>query len=75
MCNSGVIEDEIHFVIECSKYHMIRLNILGEILQRTDNLNLSAAEKLCMLMNDHTRKLAKFVVQAFMCRRDTIYIH
>ena len=52
MCNSGAIEDEIHFVTICDKFRLIRQNIFKKIQNICPNFDmLSTEDKFYYIMN------------------------
>ena len=61
LCDSDSVEDEIHFVLKCSLYHDIRLNYLSGIF--------SGDRQWKIVVQNHPRKLARFLVCAYMRRK------
>jgi hypothetical protein len=59
-CSSNVIEDELHFVFECSKYNEDRESMLFEITTVCSNFrNLNSQNKLIWLINSKNIELLK----------------
>jgi len=68
-CDLNTVEDETHFLINCPFYNEFRLTLLSGVVL-TD---LSDSRKLSYLLNEYPRKTAKFIVKAYIKRRNTIY--
>ena len=52
MCNSGAIEDEMHFVTKCDKFRQIRQNTFEKIQNACPNFNMLSIEvKFSYIMN------------------------
>ena len=52
ICNSGIIEDEFHFLFHCPKYSIPREKFYNQIQQNFADLNqLSYPELIIKLMN------------------------
>ena len=59
-CSSNVIEDELHFLFECSKYNEDRESMLFEITTVCSNFrNLNSQNKLIWLINSENFELLK----------------
>ncbi len=74
LCNSGQIEDQIHFTFHCNLYNEQR-NILNDKARKVV-LNwdsLSEIEKLKLLFNDMTRIFGKYIRNIFLLRRSILY--
>ena len=68
-CNQKEIEDERHFLIECSKYASLRQTMMQEVLHLYPNIkNMSTLEQFCWIMNCETDKvmyaLAEYIFKA-----------
>ena len=66
ICNSGIIEDEFHFLFHCPKYSIPREKFCNQIQQNFVDFNhLSYTELTIKLMNSHNfsvnSHLLKFV--------------
>ena len=74
VCNSQEVEDESHFLLNCSKLERHRQLLLSRIPDHVDYLNLNNIEKLNLLLNDPSmvKQTAKFVVDAFEFRSTLI---
>ena len=70
-CNSQTLEDEVHFVLDCSLYDDIRNKYLADVSVLENFTN--NYEKLCSLMRNYPRKLAKYIVEAYQKRRRMIH--
>ena len=67
ICNSGIIEDEFHFLFHCPKYSIPREKFYNQIQQTFVDFNqLSYTELIIKLMNSHNfsvnSHLLKFVL-------------
>ena len=74
LCNSGNIEDQIHFLFHCKLYDVQREELFikaRNVVDRWDNL--SDIVKLKFLFQDMTRTLGKFVKNIFLLRRNKLY--
>ena len=67
LCDLGVCEDEVHFVLICTKYEDIRKAILDPILKYVNCLSLN--DKLKMLMQSYQPDLMTYISQAWNCRQ------
>lgn len=72
-CNLQVVENECHFLISCPLYDDIRANIFQEQLVLNDFSLLGDNDKVIFLMNNHPRKTAKYIVAAFLRRKQTFF--
>ena len=78
LCNEMEIEDEIHFVIQCPRYQNQRETFFSYIC---DNVtvefnNIDVFDKFMVLMKlkgVHIRRLAKFLVSIWECRKSILY--
>lgn len=53
LCDSGAIEDEVHFLIDCNFYSDLRFYLFYSALEiLPDFLNCSSCDKLSFLMNE-----------------------
>jgi hypothetical protein len=73
LCNSQSIEDETHFLVECTAYHDIRNYIFQNIIYLQNFTILDSKEKLVYLLNMQARKVSKYIVSAYLRRRRIIY--
>ena len=75
MCTENCIEDETHFLLSCQKYNNIRTDVFGEIVTRDEFNSLNDVEKIEYLFTNCVRKVAKYLIKAFLMRRDALYRH
>ena len=69
LCNQDTIENEMHFLLKCSKYQQERELLFRKAIEvKLDFQNLSDFEKISILMNDLCRQTAKFVKSAYFKR-------
>jgi hypothetical protein len=74
ICNSGEIENEVHFVFNCSMYQHERLEFSSAVQGKYNNFtNLQANVKLYILFTLEPRLLAKFVVKILEKRQNSLY--
>ena len=73
LCNDSTIEDEKHFVLNCSFYRDIRNQLLSSIDLPADWNTYCETQKLKFVLNVQTRKIAKYLVKAYCLRRRHIY--
>ena len=74
LCNREEVEDECHFLFACPKYNTNREtwgNIINSKCECFHYLEL--CEQLSFLFNNVTRATAKFIVQSFTERQQTIF--
>ncbi|XP_053394824.1 uncharacterized protein LOC123524463 [Mercenaria mercenaria] len=72
-CQSRSIEDECHFLINCTFYRDIRTDMFSDQLNKNNFTVLSDSDKLVQLVNNYPRKVAKFIVKSYLKRRKAIY--
>jgi hypothetical protein len=73
LCNDSCVENEVHFLLNCPKYNEIRSQSFGEILNDNVFMDLNVDDKLIFLFSNHVRKIAKYLVKAYLHRRNIIY--
>ena len=73
LCNSGCIEDEKHFLLECPLYSVQRLTVFRELMTDIDFLASSKTDQLTTLINRFPRRLARFTTQAYLIRRRILF--
>ena len=73
MCDAGQIESEIHFLLDCKLYDEIRRDIYLNLLGENTFSSKTPLEKLKYLLNECTRKTAKFLVKAYALSRSRLY--
>ena len=75
LCESGNVEDELHFVLHCGKYADLREALFNDVNMLEKNFGtLSDPNKLCVLITKFPRKIAKFIKNAFNRRRKTLIV-
>ena len=67
VCNSGQIENEEHFLIQCSKYNTIRNNLFGPI-----NINDATDEFLRIMKQSDSKILSNYIISAYELRNVTL---
>jgi hypothetical protein len=72
-CDQEQIENETHFLVECTKYDNIRQQVFEDLLSDPSYINKNKEDRLTFLVNENARKTAKYIVKAFMFRRSLIY--
>ena len=78
VCDSNKIENELHFICQCSRYNELRKELFDFIDVTIQDINfytLGDEDKLCLIMlNQHiTYKLAWFVQTAWNERQNMLY--
>ncbi len=74
LCNSGDIEDQIHFLFYCNFYNDLRQELNFKAKNMINDWdNLSDIVKLSVLFKDLTRVLGRFVKSIFLKRRNELY--
>ena len=70
ICNSGEVENELHFLLFCNKYQQLRQNLFNQIPDHHTFTTLAHNEKLKYLVNEPTmvKQTAKFIVEAYEYR-------
>ena len=75
LCNSNQVENETHFLLDCSKYSLQRrtfLNRINELIPNFERKSTSESIKLLMDSNDyHVNKLVMKFNSSCMNIRDT----
>ena len=74
-CNSNSIENEVHFIFECSLYDQLRQTMLNDVMTKIpDFLLQSIDEKLSILISEnYVKQTSSFLYSAFMKRRSILY--
>lgn len=73
MCNLGLIEDEKHFLLFCPFYTCCREQEYSNIILSDNFIQMSDDDKLSFLLNIHIRKTAKYLLRAYLKRRNAIF--
>ena len=75
ICNSGAVENEIHFIFECVTYTDARNELFYKAWQSNENFcNITNIEKLEYLMNFDCKILAEYVVDSWKKRQRVLYV-
>jgi len=70
VCNSGDIEDEIHFLCKCQKYVEERKDLYDYLMSKVDGFDtFNDHEILCNVQKYHQKALSKFVCNAWRIRQ------
>ena len=72
MCDSGQVENELHFLLECQFYNELRNQLSGF---NATVLNLNNSEKLKLLLSEYPRKTARYLVQSLAKRKNNLYLN
>ena len=72
VCDSGKIEDEKHFILECNQYTIFRQSLYRQINTQYFYA-LPPNDQLKYLVTQEYRKTAKFISQSFMQRKTILY--
>ena len=74
VCNSGSVEDEIHFLCECSNYSNERLEMLSKVCDGSTIFGeMDSLDKFVYLMANHERAVISFLSKAIQKRRHSLY--
>ncbi len=74
LCNSGNVEDQLHFLFHCNLYNPQRQDLYVKAREKIDGWdNMTENDKLFQLFSKLTRILAKYVKNIFLIRRKMIY--
>ena len=74
LCNTGYIEDQIHFLFHCTLYDTRREDLYIKARNIFDEWDdLPDITKLASLFKNMTRILGKYVKDIFLMRRNTLY--
>ena len=73
LCTSDVpvVEDERHFLFNCTLYNNLRENTYSDLF--SDNRHLPPDQRLKHLITSYHRKLSKFILSAYRMRRNALY--
>ena len=70
MCNTNKVEDEVHFTLSCPFYEDERTEFFNNI---NKDRNYSQAKQLKYLFEEYPRKLAKYVTNIWLKRKNILY--
>ena len=74
LCDSNIVEDQIHFLFHCKKYDNLREELNTKARMSSNRWDdLQDVEKLIYLFDNMTRALAKYTRSIFVIRRNTLY--
>lgn len=73
MCDSGQVENELHFLLEYQFYNELRNQLLSGL--NATVLNLNNSEKLKLLLSEYPRKTARYLVQSLAKRKNHLYLN
>ncbi len=74
LCNEEKIEDEWHFIFECSCYNDKRIDFFSEITNiRPDFIYLDESSQMKFLFENVHRKFAKFINCCFKARKTKLF--
>ena len=74
ICNLGKVEDECHFLFECSAYESLRDNWLVSILNTCPDFHyLELKDQLKCIFDKCPRPTAKFVKSCLDLRKTVLY--
>ena len=74
ICNNGEIEDELHFLFNCSTYEAEREFWLDNALNYCPHLHyLELNDQLKFLFSELPRSTAKFIKKCVMIRKEILY--
>ena len=76
-CSSGQVEDELHFLFECSKFDNIRLSFITQINKMCPNFKtLQKKDKFVWILSNEDEKLCSLLAETVfkfnMCRLDRL---
>ena len=78
LCKSNQVENETHFLLQCSKYSLQRqtfLNGINEIIPDIERKSISESIKFFMNSNDyHLNKLVRKFISLCINIRDTLLL-
>ena len=72
-CQLNSIEDETHFLLDCTCYIHIREQVFGDIILTNDFINSSVHGKLNFIIHNYPRKIAKFLMKSYLKRKIIVY--
>ena len=73
LCKSGEVESELHFLLDCKCYDILRSAWLNNVKSNCDNFDsLSVNEKLSLLFLKFHRCTAKFILNSFCYRKEIL---
>ena len=74
VCQNRVVEDEIHFILQCPTYADLRKRILFNDQTVLETLaSFNPLEQLSFLMKHHHRQVARFIAKCMERRAGVLY--
>ena len=74
LCNSALVEDEIHFVCICPLYEDIRSDLYHNVSMKSENFQmLDDVNKFVYLLKNECKLLVKFLSTAWNIRKSNLY--
>ena len=74
VCEQNLVEDEIHFLCDCTKYSAERQSRFEKACNSNDMFtSLDSFEKFVYLMGNHERAVISFLTKAVQKRRQSLY--
>lgn len=62
-CESGQVEDELHFFIKCPKYNIYRQELNNKLKCELKNFNYLTENKLCLILNSSSLVVLKAIIE------------
>lgn len=72
MCDSGQVENELHFLLDCQFYNELRNQLLSGL--NATVLNLNSSEKLKLFLSEYPRKNSSILSTVISKTQKIIYI-
>ena len=72
-CDSGEIEDEIHFLFTCSKHSLARTCLMNILSENPIFNDLSLSDKMKYMFNEKYNVTARFISDAMLNRLSVLY--
>lgn len=72
VCKSGLVEDETHFLIQCTKYEQLRQTLFSNV-NYANFCNMSDEEKFTILMKDHQLSVVNYLDKAWNMRKQYLF--
>ncbi len=73
-CTLGEVEDEMHFICNCTLYTTLRLKLFNTVMVEYGNFeNLNVKDKFVYLMQNKQKLTAKFSWLAYCKRKEILY--
>ena len=75
MCTANVVEDEIHFLCECSSYSEFRSELFTSAKEADSNFSTNdLIDKFVYLMSNHQKSVIRFLTKTVFKRINSMYI-